>query len=80
MGEALVDARPYSTRLPFNNFSAHSRMPQIAPSTTQSAKHHRHWFARAAFYAHLWLGVLFKVALLSISVGGFFSMTREDSG
>jgi len=38
------------------------------------------WFARAAFYAHLWLGVLFTIALLSISITGVLLNHKRGLG
>lgn len=44
-------------------------LPPASPRTKPPKRSNR-WLARAAFYAHLWLGVLFTVALLSISITG----------
>lgn len=38
------------------------------------------WANRAAFYAHLWLGVLFTVALLSISLTGILLNHKRGLG
>jgi len=43
-------------------------------------RRHRRWVNRAAFYAHLWLGVLFTVVLLSISVTGILLNHKRGLG
>ena len=47
-----------------------------APPSRRSGR----WLARAAFYAHLWLGVLFTVALLSISITGILLNHKRELG
>ncbi len=38
------------------------------------------WIHRAAFYAHLWVGVIFTVALLSISITGILLNHKRGLG
>lgn len=44
------------------------------------AKRPARWLHRAAFYAHLWLGVLFTVVLLSISITGILLNHKRGLG
>ena len=50
-------------------------MTDNTPSRRQSR-----WINRAAFYAHLWVGVVFTVALLSISITGILLNHKRGLG
>jgi uncharacterized iron-regulated membrane protein len=45
-----------------------------------SPKRQGRWINRFAFYAHLWLGVIFSVALLSISITGILLNHKQQIG
>ena len=51
-----------------------------APRTTASKPRPRKRFTRAAFYIHLWLGVIATVALISISVTGILLNHKRGLG
>jgi uncharacterized iron-regulated membrane protein len=40
----------------------------------------RHYFTRGAFYAHLWMGVIFTVALTSVSITGVLLNHKRGLG
>lgn len=52
----------------------------ITPASEPATKRPWRWFARAAFYAHLWIGVLFTIALLSISITGILLNHKRGLG
>lgn len=56
--------------------------PAAIAAVIPSAPPRRHgrWANRVAFYAHLWLGVLFTVVLLSISVTGVLLNHKRGLG
>lgn len=55
-------------------------MKVIIPVSAPSAKRPGRWLARAAFYAHLWIGVIFTIALLSISITGILLNHKRGLG
>jgi hypothetical protein len=52
-----------------------SSLKATAPEHRQSR-----WIHRAAFYAHLWVGVVFTIALLSISITGILLNHKRGLG
>ncbi len=50
--------------------------------TAATARHQRprRWFSRAAFYIHLWLGVISTVALIAISITGILLNHKRGLG
>ena len=48
--------------------------------SSQPSQRPQRWINRAAFYAHLWLGVIFTVALLSISITGILLNHKRGLG
>lgn len=55
-------------------------MQSLTPPSPTPAKRPGRWFARAAFYAHLWIGVLFTIVLLSISITGILLNHKRGLG
>lgn len=49
-------------------------------STARRPERRRHNLTRAAFYAHLWLGVVFTVALTAISITGILLNHKRGLG
>lgn len=49
-------------------------------TTSDSPKRPARWINRVAFYAHLWVGVIFTVALLSISITGILLNHKRGLG
>ena len=58
----------------------HPNVQVITPASASSTKRPGRWFARVAFYAHLWIGVLFTIALLSISITGILLNHKRALG
>ncbi len=56
------------------------RLQIITPASEPATKRPWRWFARVAFYAHLWIGVLFTIALLSISITGILLNHKRGLG
>ena len=46
----------------------------------KSTERRRHYLTRGAFYAHLWLGIIFTVALVSISLTGILLNHKRGLG
>jgi uncharacterized iron-regulated membrane protein len=55
-------------------------MNHSAPARRQPAERRRHRLTRGAFYAHLWLGVLFTVVLTAISITGVILNHKRGVG
>lgn len=55
-------------------------MQIITPAPEPATKRPGRWLARVAFYAHLWIGVLFTIALLSISITGIILNHKRGLG
>ena len=49
-------------------------------NVSASPRSRSRWIIRAAFYAHLWVGVIFTVALLSISITGILLNHKRALG
>jgi uncharacterized iron-regulated membrane protein len=49
-------------------------------ATVKRSERRRHFLTRGAFYAHLWIGVIFTVALTSISITGVLLNHKRGLG
>jgi uncharacterized iron-regulated membrane protein len=55
-------------------------MSDSTPTSPSAGERRKHRLTRAAFYAHLWLGVVFTVALTAISITGILLNHKRGLG